>query len=114
LVFRQQLRYLDFTGFCLGPEGASIISGVLRGHSLVSLKLGQTSLGDTGAAVLAKALTSHQTLTNFDLHSNDVSNSGAKALASLVSAPGAWAAGCLQTLSLRDNNIGTEVRIGLA
>lgn len=84
-----QIRHLDVTGFAVGPEGASILAGVLRGLSLVTLRAGRADVRDEGACALARALESHQTLATLDLRGNSLNAAAACKLAPLLSAPGA-------------------------
>lgn len=90
----------------ISETGAHAIADAIRVHPLKSLGLGGNMLGDEGAVVVAEAGGNLRSLTLFK---NDISDTGAKAVAKHL-----FAAGKLESLDISSNDIGTAGAVAMA
>ncbi|XP_072132691.1 uncharacterized protein [Mobula birostris] len=85
----RSLMELDVRGNALGDSGVKLLSAVLRDPNckLQILGLWNVGLTDSGAEDLASALRTNQSLTELDLGSNDLGDSGVKLVSAALRDP---------------------------
>ena len=102
------LRAIDLSGNPLGDEGAAAFARGLPASSIAKLSLGCASIGDRGAAALASALYSTDSLRALHLPHNPIGDPGANALAVALAVHAS-----LRTLDLNHAAVADEGAVAL-